>query len=92
MLNIWDNHTDLTSIQLMAQRSGKTQLSICINLTFSAVLEYVNIAWGPQYVIDQQNIEKVQRRTTKLIQDYTYDDRLVAITNIPEVLWQNNNN
>jgi len=40
------------------------------------MLEYGNI------VFNQQNIEKVQRRATKLIHnlhDHTYDDRLVEL-------------
>ena len=33
------------------------------------VIEYGNIIWGPQYILDQQEVEKVQRRATKLISD-----------------------
>lgn len=42
-------------------------------------LEYANAAWGPHYKMDQQKIEKVQRRATKLIEDIkhlSYQDRL----------------
>ena len=31
------------------------------------VIEYGNIIWGPFYVMDQQAIEKVQHRATKII-------------------------
>ena len=32
-------------------------------------LEYANGVGGPHYKMDQQKIERVQRRTTKLIED-----------------------
>ena len=32
-------------------------------------LECANTVWGPHYKIDQQKIERVQRRATKLIED-----------------------
>ena len=31
------------------------------------VIEYGNIIWGPHYNLDQQNIEKIQRRATKTL-------------------------
>ena len=37
------------------------------------VIEYGNIIWGPHYVIDQQAIEKIQRRATKLIPELKHD-------------------
>ena len=51
------------------------------------VLEYGNIIWGPQYILDQEQIEKIQRRATKLVQDLqncTYNDRLTAL-NLPSL-------
>ena len=33
------------------------------------VLEYGNITWGPQYILDQELIEKGQRKATKLMYD-----------------------
>ena len=30
------------------------------------LLEYENTVWGPMFVLDQQCIEKIQRRATKL--------------------------
>ena len=37
------------------------------------VLEYGNIIWGPHYIMKQQAIRKIQRRTTKLIPELKYD-------------------
>ena len=37
------------------------------------VIEYGNIIWGPHYVIDQQAIEKIQRRATKLFSELKHD-------------------
>ena len=37
------------------------------------VLEYGSIIWGPHYIMDQQAIEKIQRRATKLIPELKYD-------------------
>ena len=51
------------------------------------VIEYGNVIWGPQYILDQQEVEKVQRRATKLIsdlQDRTYDDQL-AVLDLPSL-------
>ena len=31
------------------------------------ILEYVNVIWGPFYITDQQNIEKVQKRATRMV-------------------------
>ena len=42
-------------------------------------LEYANVVWGPFYKTDQQMIEKVQKRATKLIvtiTNQTYEERL----------------
>ena len=54
------------------------------------VLEYGNIIWGPQYILDQEQIEKIQRRATKLVQDLqncTYNDRLTAL-NLPSLKYR----
>ena len=43
------------------------------------VIEYGNIIWGPYYVMDQQAVERVQRRATKMIPElrhYPYQERL----------------
>ena len=33
------------------------------------ILEYVNTVWGPMFVLDQQSVEKIQRRDTKLVRE-----------------------
>jgi len=51
------------------------------------VIEYGNVIWGPQYIFYQQEVEKVQRRATKLIndlQDRTYDGQLTVL-NLPSL-------
>jgi len=51
------------------------------------VIEYGNSVWGPHYIIDQQNIEKIQRRATKsltALQDISYPDHL-RILNLPSL-------
>ena len=51
------------------------------------ILEYGNLIWGPHYVADQQAIEGVQRRATKLISSIShcpYPERL-RILNLPSL-------
>ena len=46
------------------------------------LLEYGNVIWGPQYKLDQQALEKVMRRATKLLpqlKDLDYVHRLKAL-------------
>ena len=33
------------------------------------ILEYGNTVWGPVFVLDQQSVEKIQRRDTKLVRE-----------------------
>ena len=43
---------------------------------------YSNSVWGPYFVLDQRKVEKVQRRTMKMIaplQDMTYEERLSTL-------------
>ena len=43
------------------------------------IIEYGNIIWGPYFTVDQQNIEKVQRRATRILtnlHDNSYSERL----------------
>ena len=54
------NHL-VTIIRETFQHFDKVML---IHLYKTSVLEYGNIIWGPQYVQDQQKIEKVQKRAT----------------------------
>ena len=54
------------------------------------ILEYGNIVWGPMFVLDQQSVEKIQRRATKLvreIKDLSYVDRL-HILNLPSLKYR----
>ena len=46
------------------------------------IVEYGTMIWGPYYVLDQQLIERIQRRATKLIHglhDQPYVDRLARL-------------
>ena len=46
------------------------------------IVEYGTAIWGPYYVLDQQLIERIQRRATKLIHglhDQPYVDRLARL-------------
>ena len=46
------------------------------------IIEYGNVIWGPHFSLDQQSLEKLQRRATKLIpalQQIPYTDRLVLL-------------
>ena len=50
-------------------------------------LEYGNVIWGPRYVMDQQAVERVQRRATRLIpglQGLPYEERLSRL-NLPSL-------
>ena len=54
------------------------------------ILEYGNTVWGPMFVLDQQSVEKIQRRATKLvreIKDLSYVDRL-HILNLPSLKYR----
>ena len=45
-------------------------------------LEYGNLIWGPFYLLDQQKIENVQRKATKLTQEIRhlqYEDRFLFL-------------
>ena len=50
-------------------------------------LEYANAVWEPHYKMDQQKIERVQRRATKFIEDIkdlSYEERLCNL-NMPSL-------
>ena len=71
------------------QQFDKTTLINLYKTYVRPVIEYGNAIWGPQYILDQWEAEKVQRRATKLIsdlQDRTYDDRL-AVLNLRSLLY-----
>jgi len=50
------------------------------------VIEFGNFIWGPHYIVDQQNIEKIQQRATKSLTglQISYPDRL-CILNFPSL-------
>lgn len=51
------------------------------------IIEYGNVIWGPWYTGDQEKIEKIQRRATKLVKDIKhlpYQDRMKQL-NIPSL-------
>ena len=53
-------------------------------------LEYGNPIWGPYYVLDQQAVERVQRRATRMIQplrDLPYHTRLHQL-NLPSLTYR----
>ena len=46
------------------------------------ILEYGNHIWGPFYLLDQQRLERVQRKATKLIKEIShlqYEERLLFL-------------
>ena len=54
------------------------------------VIEYGNVIWGPHYIMDQQAIENIQRRATKLIPELKYDsyqDRLYKLS-LPSLVYR----
>ena len=54
------------------------------------IIEYGTAIWGPYYVLDQQLIERIQRRATKLIHglhDQPYVDRLAGL-HLPSLQWK----
>ena len=53
-------------------------------------LEYCNVVWGPFGKIDQQRLERVQRRATKLVKELRskpYEERL-RILNLPTLYYR----
>ena len=53
-------------------------------------LEYGNVVWGPHFKLDQQAIERVQKRATKLIRnikDLPYSERLKDL-NLPSLSYR----
>ena len=70
-----------------------TKLCFVATLYVSLVhphLEYASEIWNPYLIGDIQVLEKVQKRTTKLVPDLrqlTYSDRLSAL-NLPSLLYR----
>ena len=54
------------------------------------VLEYGNIIWGPLFVLDQQQVEKVQKRATRLVHDLRdrTNNNHLAVLNLPSLKYQ----
>ena len=54
------------------------------------ILEYGNTVWGPMFVLDQQLVEKIQRRATRLVKEFkdlSYVDRLHNL-NLPSLKYR----
>ena len=65
-------------------------LPILYKLLVRPTLEYGNPIWGPHYVLDQQAVEKIQRRATRMIQplrDLPYHARLCQL-NLPSLAYR----
>ena len=65
-----------------------------VNLYLSTYTKLIfdlwNIIWGPLFVLDQQQVEKVQKRATRLVHDlcnHAYENRLVEL-NLPSLKYQ----
>ena len=44
------------------------------------IIEYANTVWGPNFLLNKRRLERVQRRTTKMIpslSDKSYHHRLI---------------
>ena len=70
----------------IATKNGKTIPLLYMTLV-RPHLEYANVVWGPHYKGDQQLVEKVQRRATKMIpnlRNLSYDLRLRHL-NLPSL-------
>ena len=53
-------------------------------------LEYGNVIWGPHFKMDQKEVERVQRRATKMVpslKDLPYEQRLERL-NIPTLYYR----
>ena len=61
---------------------GNILLNLRIQIIFRPIVEYGTTIWGPYYVLDQQLIERIQRRAMKSIyglHDQPYVDRLARL-------------
>ena len=69
---------------------GLSMFPILYKVLVRPILEYGNAVWGPFFVTDQIAIEKVQRRTTKLvtsIMNLSYNERL-SILKLPSLYYR----
>ena len=69
---------------------NETTLTLLYKTMVRPHLEYCNVVWGPHYKLDQQAIEKVQRRATKLvhpIKHLPYTERLEKLV-LPSLMYR----
>ncbi|KAK2715549.1 hypothetical protein QYM36_010212 [Artemia franciscana] len=67
------------SIILLELVDSEQDFGIIIDSQLKPTIEYRNIIWGTNYKLDSAELEKVQRKATKLLlglKDLTYEDRL----------------
>ena len=60
----------------------ETTLALVYKAMVRPILEYANTAWGPLFIGDQQKVEKVQKRATRMviaIRHLPYEDRLKRV-------------
>jgi len=94
---IFDNHlkfhnhtTEVTAkanclLGLIRKSFDYLELDMLVTLFVTIVrptLEYSNPVWGPQFILDQRKLEKVQRRATRLLPslaDKPYPERLSSL-------------
>ena len=72
----------LGSIKKSFSHLDETTLPLLYKTLVRPHLEYANVVWGPHFKGDIKLVEKVQRRATKLVQQYKtlpYEDRLRAL-------------
>ena len=55
----------LAIIQKAFQNFNKNMFINLYKIYIQPVLEYGNIIWGPQYILDQQQVEKVHAEKSK---------------------------
>ena len=59
--------------------------SCLYNTIVRPILEYGNVVWGPNYKLDEDLVEKVQRKATKLvpsIRHLSYNERLRCLARV----------
>jgi len=74
----------LSIIHKVFQNFDKTTFINLYKSYIRPVLEYGNIIWGPLFVLDQQQVEKVEKRLVYDLWDHVYDNRLAEL-NLPSL-------
>ena len=72
----------LLSVNVFSSYHANTMLLSLYKTIVCPIVEYGNVIWGPHFALDQQSLEKIQRRATKLIptlQHVPYTDRLALL-------------